>query len=184
MIFFRSSWRLMPSAVCWSKMVLRLSVSFSLARVMWRSNLSSGTSFLCLDSINAFWCSINKILCYTPLCYATLCYDVLRSIGILLCFTSLRSAGLNRANLCVGMLCCDVTLLCLAVLTILSSDTLHFTVRRNAPLNLAKLCWDITVLCFTGLHETELRCTPLGYAMFGCNFAILNFATVCSASPD
>ena len=119
----------MPSAVCWSKMVLRLSVSFSLALVMWRSNLSSGTSFLCLDAMIALrWFIIKNFaelycawLCFTLLCWyitllhftsldldvlhcAVLRWSALYFVGILLCFTSLRSAGLNWANLYVGML--------------------------------------------------------------------------------
>jgi hypothetical protein len=47
-----------PFSVWSSKIFLRLLMSCRRARLMWRSNLSSGTSFRFLDSVIAFLCSI------------------------------------------------------------------------------------------------------------------------------
>ena len=135
----------MPSAVCWSKMVLRLSVSFSLARVMWRSNLSSGTSFLCLDAWIAFRWFIKKILC----------------------FTSLRSAGLNWANLYVGM---PHSALLGYNFAKLRSTVLRYTVLRCATLSFAVLGCNFAKLCHV---YAELGYTKLHWSLFGCNFAWL-----------
>ena len=141
----------MPSAVCWSKMVLRLSVSFSLARVMWRSNLSSGTSFLCLDAMIAFRWFIKKILC----------------------FTSLRSAGLNWANLYVGMLHSALLGYNFAKLR---STVLRYTVLRCATLSFAVLGYNFAMPCSSQLNYTQLCST-----LFGCNCALLNYLSHCSA---
>lgn len=54
-------------------------MSLTLARFMWRSNLSLGTNFLRLDFVMLF---VNVLI---------------KKIIALLCFTSVRSAGLNRA---------------------------------------------------------------------------------------
>ena len=163
MIFFRSSWRLMPSAVCWSKMVLRLSVSFTLARVMWRSNLSSGTSCLCLDAMIAFRWFITKKY------FASLH------------FAQQDSTGPNYTLVCFTPLCLDVAWLRFAQVcsTLLYSTMFgyNFALLYSASLNSARLY-------STSLNFTLVGSTILNSTLFGYNFAMHRLSTLHSTLLD
>lgn len=138
---------------------------------MWRSNLSFPTSLLRLDllmsSANIFFCFLS-ILYFTLQLYAihrlakqNLTPHFLALIGYI-CATlrfdslSLRSCGLNRANLYIGMLHSSL-LGC-------NCAMLYFTELDFNELRCSVPCWDITLLGSTPLNYTQHYRVVLNYA--------------------
>jgi hypothetical protein len=119
---------------------------------MWRSNLSSGTSSLCLDAMIAFrWFIIKKY-------FASLH------------FAQQDSTGPNYTLVCFTPLCLDVAWLRFAQVcsTLLYSTLLgyNFTLLNYSALSYTDHFW--TKRCCGRLLITRLNC-----AMFGYNFAML-----------
>ena len=95
-------------------------MSITLARFMWRSNLSFGTNFLRLDFMMLFVNVLIKYLCFTSLLFAQqdsagLNYTLVRFAP--LCFTMLgyNFALLSFTQLLIAQLCLDATLLSCAM---------------------------------------------------------------------
>lgn len=140
-------------------------MSWTLARFMCRSNLSSGTSFCCLDAFNASGCSIIimiKRLRFTILRSTRLHLTRLHYIGIWLrqtapCFTLLYLAQ-------PGL---DVALL-------------YQTSPFSTTLRFAMLNCDVTILYFGWLNYSKLFSTFLHYTILYSdkNFALLNYSAL------
>ena len=146
----------MPSSVWRSKTALRLSMSRTLARVMWRSNLSSSTNLRWRDALIDSWCVImmDKKNCawlwFTELYYAWL---IFASMGCY--FASLHFTSLSWAQ-----------------------PDYNYTLVYFTPHYYAWLSSDITLLCLTPLYSTLLYCASFGY-----NFASLHCTSHNSTSP-
>lgn len=129
-------------------------MSLTLARFMWRSNLSFGTNFLRLDFRMLFVNVLIKYLCFTSLQFA-----------------QQDSAGLNYTLVRFAPLCLDITIL---------YYTIHGYTRLNpTPRCLTMFGYNFALLSFTQLLVAQLC---LDATLLSCAMpyrTILGFASLC-----